>query len=91
MIQENEFITLLIGISLLIFIIFNYQKLKTLPAIKILLLGLCVLLVGWFLTILEEFFLEDLLNVLEHICYIFSSIIMAVWFWIVFKQKEGAI
>jgi len=90
MIQENEFLTLLIGIGLFIFIIFNYEKLKTLPAMKIILVGLSFLLIGWFLTILEEFFLEDLLNLLEHLCYIFSSIIMAVWFWIAIKQKEGA-
>ena len=90
MIQENEFLTLLIGIGLFIFIIFNYEKLKTLPAMKIILVGLSFLLIGWFLTILEEFFLEDLLNLLEHLCYIISSIIMAVWFWIAIKQKEGA-
>jgi hypothetical protein len=89
MTQENELVTILIGIGLFIFIIFNFSKLKTLPAIKILLAGLSVLLIGWILTILEGFFLEDLLNLLEHTCYALSSIIMAVWFWVAFKQKEG--
>lgn len=88
MIQENELITLLIGIGLFIFIIFNYSKLKTLPAIKIILAGLSILLIGWILTILEGFFLEDLLNLLEHLFYTLSAIIIAVWFWIAFKQKE---
>jgi len=88
MIQENELITIFIGIGLLIFIIFNYSKLKTLPAIKIILTGLSVLAIGWILTILEGFFLEELLNSLEHLCYFLSSIIMTVWFWIAVKQKE---
>ena len=88
MIQENELITIFIGIGLLILIIFNYSKLKTLPAIKIILTGLSVLAIGWILTILEGFFLEELLNSLEHLCYFLSSIIMTVWFWIAVKQKE---
>lgn len=89
MIQENELITLLISIGAVIFISINYSKLKPLPALEILLLGLSILLIGWVLTIIEGFFLNEFFNLLEHICYMISSVLIAVWFWIAFKNKNG--
>ena len=88
MIEENELINFTISIGLIFFIIVNYSKLKTLPAKKIILVGLSFLIIGWALTIIEGFFLGELFNLLEHICYTLSSILIAVWFFIVFKKKE---
>jgi len=89
LIEENELIIFIIGIGLIIFIIVTYSKLKTLQARKIILTGMSFLFIGWTFTIIEGYYLEELFNLLEHLCYTLSSIIMAVWFWIVFKQKEG--
>ena len=88
MIQENEIITLLLGIGVMIFILVNKQKVKRIPVAKILIAGFYVLLAGWVLTILEGLFWKDFLNVLEHICYASSSILIAVWCWKIFAYKK---
>ena len=88
MIQENEIITLLLGIGVMIFILANKQKVKRIPAAKILIAGFYVLLAGWVLTILEGLFWREFINVLEHICYTSSSILMAVWCWKIFKNTK---
>ena len=72
---------LLLGIGCLIFIWVNKQKVKRIPVAKPLIAGFYVLLAGYLLTFLEGLFWNDLLNVLEHICYTASSILMAVWCW----------
>ena len=84
MIQQNEIIMLLLGIGCMIFILVNKQKVKRIPAAKILIAGFYVLLSGYVLTILEGLFWNELLNVLEHICYSVSAILMAVWCWKIF-------
>jgi len=90
MIQQNEIIMLLLGIGCMIFILVNKQKVKRIPVAKTLIAGFYVLLAGYVLTILEGLFLKDLLNVLEHICYASSSILMAVWCWKLFAYKKDA-
>jgi hypothetical protein len=90
MIQENEAITLLLGLGGLIFILANRLQLKHLPASKIFIAGYYVLLAGWALTILEGFFWGEILNLIEHICYTSSAVLMAVWSWMVFGKEGGA-
>jgi len=87
MIQQNEIIMLLLGIGCMIFILVNKQKVKRIPLAKLLIAGFYVLLAGYVLTILEGLFWKDFLNVLEHICYTASSILMAVWCWKLFVFK----
>jgi hypothetical protein len=81
MIEQNEIIMLLLGIGCLIFIWVNKQKVKRIPVAKPLIAGFYVLLAGHVLTFLEGLFWQNFLNVLEHICYTASSILMAVWCW----------
>lgn len=88
MIQENEIITLLLGIGVMIFILANKNRVKRIQAAKILIAGFYVLLAGWVLTILEGLFWREFINVLEHICYTSSSILMAVWCWKIFKNTK---
>ena len=87
MIQQNEIIMLLLGIGCMIFILVNKQKVKRIPLAKLLIAGFYVLLAGYVLTILEGLFWKDFLNVLEHIFYATSSILMAVWCWKLFVFK----
>ena len=87
MIQQNEIITLLLAIGCMIFILVNKQKVKRIPVAKILIAGFCLLLTGYVLTVLEGLFWNEILNVLEHICYSASAILMAVWCWKVFANK----
>ena len=89
MIQQNEIIMLLLGIGCMIFILVNKQKVKRILAAKTLIAGFYVLLAGHVLTVLEGLLWKDFLNVLEHICYTVSSILVAVWCWKMFAYKKG--
>jgi hypothetical protein len=88
MVQENELITLLLGIGVLVFAVSNRLRLQRLPEWKFLVGALGLLFLGWILTILEGFFWESALNLLEHISYAASSVLLALWCWKVFP-KEG--
>lgn len=87
MIQQNEIIMLLLGIGTMIFILVNKRKLKRIPVAKTLIAGFFMLLIGYVLTIFEGLLWKDFLNVLEHICYTASSILVAVWCWKIFTYK----
>ena len=95
MIYENEIIMLVLGLGVLIFVLLNYFHLKRIPLFRVLLAGFYLLVVGWLLTVLEEFFPKDLfwnssLNFLEHLCYAVSGIVFAIWCWVAFgRVKEG--
>ena len=86
--QENEIIMLLIGVCILFFILGNRSRLNSLPSSKLLIMGFFVILSGWFLTVLEGFFWKGVLNILEHICYAGSSVLVALWCWRVFGRQE---
>ncbi|MGB2631251.1 MAG: hypothetical protein WBD24_07200 [Candidatus Omnitrophota bacterium] len=86
MVHENEVLMFLLGAGVMIFIISNRQRVRSIPASNILFIGYAVLLAGWMLTILEGFFLEKVLNYLEHISYAVSSILIVVWCWKVFGR-----
>ena len=88
MIQENELVTLIIGIGILIFLLVNFRGMRNIPGIKILAAGFCMLFSGWIFTILEGFFFKNVLNLMEHICYAVSSILVVVWCWRVIGRKE---
>ena len=87
MVQQNEIIMLLLGIGCMIFILVNKQKVKLIPVPKLIIAGFYMLLAGYVLTILEGLFWKDFLNVLEHICYSASAILMTVWCWKIFVFK----
>jgi hypothetical protein len=89
MIQENEVIGLLLGIGVLIFILANRSRLASLPSARLLLASYYILLAGWALTVLEGFFWGQTLNLLEHVAYAVSAILMAIWCWRVCGWKRA--
>ena len=89
MIQENEVVMLLMAIGVLIFILVNHRLIMRIVAARVLVAAFCVLLAAYVLTVLEGFFLGDLLNFLEHACYAGSSVLIALWCMKVFKRKES--
>jgi hypothetical protein len=90
MVQENEIVMLLLGIGVLIFTLNNLSQLKRIPKWRILIWTFHTVLGGWLLTVLESFFWNELLNLLEHTCYAVSSVLMAVWCWKVFGAEKEA-
>ena len=88
MLQENEVVMLLLGVGNLIFIALNRTHVKRINAWLILLSSYFLLLAGWMFTILEGFFLEDLLNLLEHACYLGSAIVLTYWCWKTVNRRQ---
>lgn len=79
MIQENELVSLLLGIGILVFFLASHQRLIRLPMWQVLMAAYSFLLAGLVLTVAEGFFLDQLLNSLEHLCYGLSAIATAFW------------
>ena len=79
LLHENEVLMLIIGIGVLIFIVFNIGHIKNIKSWKLLLSGYFILLSAWFFTVLEGYILEKFLNIIEHLCYVFSSLIFVIW------------
>lgn len=81
MIQDNEVVMLLLGMGGLWFVIKHHNQVKRINGWFYLLASFFLILIGWTATILEAFFLEDLLNLIEHSCYSLSAIMLFVWSW----------
>ena len=88
MVQENEIITLVLGLGVLIFVLGNHSQLKRFHGMKVLVAGYLLALTAWILTILEGFWMKDFCNLLEHLCYAGSSLLMVVWLWKIFFDKR---
>lgn len=85
MIQENELLTLLVAVGVLVFAVSNREGLRELPRAGLCRLAFMLLVAGLTFTVLEGVFWEHILNLLEHICYGASSVTLAIWVWLVFK------
>lgn len=81
MFQENEVVMLILGFGVLLFIFLNGVHIKRIYSWKILIGGYYFMLTGWFFTILEGFLFEFYINLLEHICYAISTVLITVWCW----------
>ena len=81
MIQENELVTLLVALGVLIFMSANVQRLRAIPAWSWFLGAYGVLTAGWILTVLEGFFWGEFLNLLEHLGYGASALLLVIWVW----------
>jgi hypothetical protein len=79
MLYDNEVIMLILGTGVFFFVFFNRNKIRRIISWRLLLFAFYFLMAGWLLTILEGFFLENYLNLLEHLSYAASAVIMAFW------------
>ena len=90
MMQQNELITFLIGAGTAAFIWLNRRRIAQIPGSNWLLLSYSALFAGWTITLVEGFVLPDLMNALEHMCYMASSVAAAGWCWVVLVKRRGA-
>ena len=79
------------GLAILIRILTSYEQVRRIPAYRILVGSFISFLVATIATILESFFLQFFLNILEHLFYLFSQVLMTVWVWKNCKTGEGGI
>ncbi|MDD5122482.1 MAG: hypothetical protein PHX97_03755 [Dehalococcoidales bacterium] len=89
MIEINEVIMLLLGIGLILGIRLNINYLKKVPRIKILTSAFYVLFASFVFTIVEGFFLRDLFNLLEHLCYLLSPLLLLLWCYLVMVKGKA--
>ncbi len=89
MIQENELITFILCVGALTFFLINYSKMRSLPASLIFIISFILFSMGWFFTVIEGIIFEDIFNLIEHVCYICSSLMMLIWALIFFKKRGG--
>lgn len=88
MIEQNELVTLLVGISVLILVVSNRRGLEGLPNARVCILSFLALVLGLAFTVLEGLFWGATFNILEHACYGASSLLLAAWVWLVFVRGE---
>ena len=90
MVQQNELITFLVGFGVALFIWLNRRRIVQIPGSTWLLLSYSALFAGWTITLVEGFVLPDLMNALEHMCYMASSVAAAGWCWVVLVKNRDA-
>jgi len=81
MFQENEVVMFILGIAVFVFMVLNRNHFIRIHSWKTLKWGYFILLAGWFFTILEGLILEFYLDVLEHLCYLISALMVVIWCW----------
>ena len=87
MIQENEVVTLVLAVGVLIFALANLRGIGQRAEPKVLLIAFAFACGGWLFTVIEGLACPDFLNFFEHFCYAASSIALAYWCWLVFPQR----
>ena len=87
MFEESEIINLILGLVSLVIVIIETQK-RMIPGFRLFFAGfLCVMFARLF-TVIEGMFLGDLLNILEHTCYVLSSFLFAAGCMSLMRQKD---
>ncbi len=89
MYQDNEIIMLILGLSVFIFVIIRRHEVIRIPVAGPLMASFAVLVAAYLFTVLEGPFYPRLFNLIEHICYAVSSILLAVYAYIAFFRRKG--
>ncbi len=79
MFSEIELLTLLGGIVVLGFALWNREFLKKIPDAAILMGSYGCFLIAWFSTFAESFVFPDFFNITEHSMYAAGSILLCLW------------
>jgi len=87
--HEHEFLVLLVGVIIWIFIQSANRKLKDLPDWVLFSTAFNVFLASMVLTVLEDYFWGAVFNLIEHIGYAVSAILLAFWSWRVFMLDKS--
>ncbi|MFP4050719.1 MAG: hypothetical protein ACLFVB_03135 [Thermoplasmata archaeon] len=62
---------------------------KDLPHPNLLITAFIMFLLSWIFTNVEGFFFGDIFNLLEHLSQLIGAVLIAVWCWKIFIDKEG--
>jgi len=84
--QTNEIVTLILAMAVWAFLIISRDKIRKLPNWKTFIASFAALSTGWVATLAEGWFWYEVLNLIEHICFAVSTILLAVWCWRIFTR-----
>ncbi len=87
-IQESEIIKLLFGLGVLIYFFITKKKIIELPHHNLLFFAYIIVFSGWVLTVMEGFFYEQFINLIEHSCYTASTVLLTLWCYLVFIKGD---
>ncbi len=87
-INVNEVVMLLLCLGVSIFVLFNLQDFKTIPSFWLIISGFFLFFAGSIATVLEQFFWPEALNLIEHLAYLSSSVIVFIWCWLLFAFEK---
>jgi hypothetical protein len=87
-VDESKIIIWIIGMGFLLFLVINRNQMGNLPKNKLFLSGYCILFTGWNFDILETFVFKEFFNIIQHLCFSVSSIILTIWCWFIFVKEE---
>jgi len=86
---DHEIMVLLLASAVTVFVLRNRRQLSQLPVSPVIMGAFYVLLAGWILTVVEGFFWNQLLNVIEHLCYVASALLLFAWCCLATGKEEG--
>lgn len=88
MVQGYEIVALLLGLTAMVVILLNQNRLGHLHAHKLLIGAFSLFLASWFFTNLEAFLWRETFNLLEHVSQALAGILTAAWCWVVFRRGK---
>lgn len=89
MFQENEVISCILTVGVVLFVLVNYHAVAQIPHHNFLLWALLFFLLSNMFTVLEGFWLGDFFNALEHLCYAANLLLLAVWCRLVYLPRHS--
>lgn len=92
MLQEREVVSLIVSAVAGILIYLRRNEIRSIPAFGWLVGAYCALVANLTFSVWEVFAWPDILNFLQHVCSVLTSILLAFWCWLVFirRRKETA-
>lgn len=85
--KENEVVMLLLSLCVLVFIVLNIKSIVKIRHWQILLGAYISLVTASISTNLESYFYSDIYNMIEHISYAISGLLILVWILLLNKKE----
>lgn len=89
MFQENEVISCILTVGVVLFVLVNYRAVVRIPRSSLLLSALLFFLLSNLFTICEGMWEEALFNALEHSCYAICLILLSIWCSATYRRGGG--
>jgi len=86
---QNEIITLLLGVGVWGLILLKLSAFRQIPRFRLLAVAYLLLTFAWMATNAEAVGWPGAFNLVEHVCYFASSVVIAFWCWATLCSHGG--